>query len=262
MNCTTVQQRLLACERLGDPPTELRDHLSACPDCRAWQRKALALEDGIHALSVRPSTGPAAFVRELLTDHAIGPDGLPWWVQPHRRRVRRPRERLRQRVALAFALAAGLAIFALGWSAWRHGAPRPGQGISPDPAAVRLDLIHQKLDGTRTPNERVQRLADFAEELHRQAKETSADPGRVAELAQFYTEVIQDHLLPNAAAVPAAERAAVLGTIAERLRRTESDASRLKVLLGPTDVASAAGFGQIAAAAEHGIAQLTALARS
>jgi hypothetical protein len=262
MNCTTFQHRLLGCERLGDPPAELQEHLSSCSECRAWQRKAISVENNLRSLPVPPSTGASAFVQDFLTDRALGPDGLPWWVQPHRRRGRRVGERLRQRVALAFALAAGLAIFALGWWVWPHrGSPEGSQVAVRDPAAQRRDQIQQKLAGTRTAGERVQKLAEFAEELHRSAQDVSTDATRVAELAHFYTEVIRDHLLPDAAAIPVADRAALLGKIAERLRRTESDALRLKVYLQLNRNASADGFADIALAAHEGSLRLAALAR-
>jgi hypothetical protein len=261
MNCTTVQQRLLACERVGDPPAELQDHISSCPECLAWQRKALRIEERVRGLPVPPSSGPAAFVEEFLADRAIGPDGLPWWVLPYRRHVRLAREGVRQRVALAFALAAGLAIFALGWWAWPHRGSREDQGtVVRDPRAERLAQIRQRLAGTRTAGERVQKLADFAEELHRQARGASGDAGRVAEAAVFYTEVIREHLLPGANAVPVEERAGLLG-IAERLLRTESEARRLQTDLQLIAGASAAGFRDIADAAHDGSLRLAALAR-
>jgi hypothetical protein len=264
MNCTNIQQRLLASEHLARLPAEVQDHLRDCPACRSWHQRALSLEQQVRSLPVPPSRGPGAFVQKFLTgDPAVGPDGLPWWVQSRPRRARRPNERLRLRVALAFAMAAGLAIFALGWWAWPQPGPREAVApVVPDRAAERLARIQERLHGTRTAGERVERLADLAEELQGEAKKAaeSGDAVKLAEAAQFYTQVVQDHLLFHADAVPVADRHEVLGNVAMRLRRTESEASRRATELRPAAETVACEFDHIASAAGDASSRLAKMA--
>jgi hypothetical protein len=261
MNCTAIRNRLLACEQPDFPPPEVREHLADCAACRAVQQRVVQLEQQIVALPVLPSDGRAAFVlRFLAGDEAGG--------SPARRPGPRLKDNVRRKVALAFALAAGLAIFALGWWAWRQAEPTP----TPPVVAVgsrlpdRQAQLRQKLEGAQTPAERVQRLADLAEELQKEALDHQKDADRLADVARFCVQVVREDLLKYAREyareVPQAKRKDLLTAVAVRLQRIESEASRLATELKAEKAASAAAsFGKIASAARDADDCLLALAR-
>jgi hypothetical protein len=256
MNCTAIRNRLLACEQPDFPPPEVREHLADCAECRSLQQRVVQLEQHLVALPVPPSDGRAAFVlRFLAGEEALRP--------PTRLPTPRLTEKARRKVALAFALAASLAVFALGWWSWPHpeptSPPGPGRSVS---RPSRLELLEKELAAIQTPAERVRRLADEAEKLQKEARTYRADTERLNEVAHFYVQVVRDHLLEHARQVPAAERQMLLPGVAERLRHIESEASRLQTeLRAEMAAAAASSFGEIASAARDADRCLLALAR-
>jgi hypothetical protein len=258
MNCTVVRRRLLSLERPAQPPPDLRPHLAGCPECRAWQRRLLQVEEAVARLPVPHSEARSAFVLRFLGGNEV--------VRLHPPSPSLPVEEWRLKVAVAFALAAGLAVFALGWWAWHNQTP---EVFVPDKIAVRpegpqkpdrMGQLRQKLEGARTPRERVMRLADLAEEVQKEARDHQADAEGLAEVAGFYAQVVREHLLANARAVPAAERDKLV-PVAERLRHLESEASRLATGLTVESPARAASFESIALAARESEHTLRMLAR-
>jgi hypothetical protein len=254
MNCTTVRQHLLASERPGQPAAALASHLAGCSACRGWQRRLVRLEQDIPRLPVPPSEPPASFLEQLR--HGPSPGKLispPFRLRPNPDAVR---EGGRQKVALAFALAASLVVFALGWWAWpRQNEPRTTQVV-----VNYQERLSRQLVAARNPRERVAGMADLAEELLRDAREQQARPGRVAELA-FQFELLGRDLHGDALRVPLRERVACLGGVAERLRRLESQASQLAVEWAVEHGDSARSLRRIAAAAREADRKLTALVR-
>src|SRR4051794_32252883 len=120
MNCAAIQRSLLSCERPEQPPLEVCRHLVGCDACRDCQRRLVEVEQQLPLLPVPPSTGREAFVARVRAGEVpvAGRSGvLPLWLQ----RSRPPlKERGLKKLALAFALAAALSAFALGWWAWPH----------------------------------------------------------------------------------------------------------------------------------------------
>ncbi len=256
-NCTIIQRRLLGCERPTEPPPEIRAHLDSCTECRAYHQRLVHLEQQVRSQAVPPSRSRGKFVLELLA---------PGEIRPLRLAMPRNRESGRQKVAVAFALAAGLAIFALGWWAWPH-RPTP-QGTAREPVAQRPNPRpdrHVDLNvrlAARTPTERVRRLSELAEDLHREAQSLGrGDADHLREVAGFYREVVHQHLLAQARAIPVKDRLAVLKVVIERLQRTESEATRLadELKAGAADAAMA--FHDMAGVARDGSRELLALAR-
>jgi hypothetical protein len=211
------------------------------------------MEQGVSQLPVPQSATKAAFVLQFLS----GP--LPARQAPPTLRLK---EIGRRKVAMAFALAAGLAFCALGMWAWTN---RPAEGSrqhsSTPTLAQRTEQLQLRLVTARTPTERVQCLADMADEVLGEARTQLADAGRVDEVARFYAQLIGEHLLSHARAMPRAECAALLPGVAERLGRAESEASRLAVELDAQNRLAAASFRQIALAASDGNRRLLALSR-
>jgi hypothetical protein len=257
MNCTAIRNRLLACEQPDFPPPEVREHLAACAACRSVQQRVVQLEQQLVALPVPPSQGRAAFVLRFLA----GGEALP---PPARRPTPRLTEAVRRKVALAVALAASLAVFALGWWAWPKAEPIAEKQVAilPPSHPDRQAQLRNKLEGAKTPAERVQRLADLAVELQEEARTHREDADRLREVARFWIEVVRDHLVPDARRVPQAERKDLLTAVAVRLGRIESEASRLATeLRAQASAAAADSFGDIASAARDADRCLLALAR-
>jgi DNA-binding transcriptional regulator of glucitol operon len=254
MNCTAIRNRLLACEQPDFPPPEVREHLADCAECRSLQQRVVQLEQHLVALPVPPSDGRAAFVlRFLAGEEAFRPlTRLP---------APRLAEKVRRKVALAFALAASLAVFALGWWSWPQPEPTsPPVAGRGDPRSPRQEQLDRAL-AAHTPAERVSRLADLAEKLQEDARTHQADPERRDEAARFCVQVVRNHLLEHARQVPPEERLALLNAVAGRVQRIESKASHLenelKAQMAP---AAAASFGEIASAARDAERCLLALA--
>jgi hypothetical protein len=253
MNCTAIQKRLLACEQPDFPPPEVREHLADCAECRSLQQRVVQLEQHINRLPVPPSTGQAAFVRRFLAGE-----------ETPRPAVRRPTPRLtekvRRKVAVAFALAASLAVFALGWWTWPQVEPTSPPVVERRSPSVHQELLEKAL-AAHTPGERVQRLADLAEQWQAEAQTHQADAKRRDEAARFCVQVVRGHLLEQARQVPPEERQALLNAVALRVQKIESKASHLEKELEAQAPAAAASFGEIASVARDADHILLALAR-
>jgi hypothetical protein len=117
-----------------------------------------------------------------------------------------------------------------------------------------------RLRSATIPRERVQALAGLADEVLSQARDPTGDPRHLADLARFYDQLVRSDLLEHASALPAEERAAVLGPLVKQLERHESDASRHEAsLLRKHAPAEAASLRVMAAAARNGNLRLRAL---
>jgi hypothetical protein len=268
VNCSIIQRRLLAAEQPDQPAAEVKSHLSECATCRAWQRRLVQMERQIAAMPVPPSTAKVKLLRRILSPSAIPNEAvrpaatqqppLPWPAQKPG-----PKERGLRKMSVAFALAAALLVFALGWWAWPHNQPR----VTTEPASLtRIQRQQKKLDErlakvllVDAPRERFLKLADLAEEVHGEARQMVDNADELDLWARFYTRVVREHLLVQARQLPPADRPAVLDRIALSLQRTESAATSLATKLKATSPNSAASFDRIALAARQGEEDLRAL---
>jgi hypothetical protein len=263
VNCTVIQRRLLAAEQPDQPAADIQSHLAECPVCRACQRRLVQLERQIPLLPVPPSTAKAELLHRILGPSTapaprplVGERPNPWrsTLAPG------PKERGLRKVSVAFALAATLLIFALGWWAWPHNPPPPHPTISREQRdAKKLEERLAKVFLGETPRERVQRLAALAEEIHGEAREMVDNTERLDQWARFYTRIVGEHLLEQARQVPPEERRQVLADVADRLVGMESKASRLAHQLQTKSPRSATSFDQIAFVAHKGEQDLRAL---
>jgi hypothetical protein len=219
MTCTIIRHRLLASERPDQPCAESARHLANCPSCQAWLRRLVRLERQIPQLHVPTCPPPVALMDRILQS---APVPLVRRPAPPSSDTRRIREGGRQKLALAFSLAATLALFTFAWWAWP---PRPPTSAAhTDPYVAR---VNERLQRAQTPRDRVVVLTDLAEEFVAEARKHVADPQRLARLAHDFDRLVQDDLLAHARTIPIAERAAILGPISDRLRQADSEASRL-----------------------------------
>ena len=227
MKCKAVRHHLLASERPARPAAVVADHLAHCPACRSWQRQLARIERLVPELRVPPANGKLDCVREVIHGTAYGRDG-------QRETSWQRRERALRKVAVTFALAAGLLFFALVMYAWQHQRDEHwASNTSPSQPEI-LRLVKHYDDGKgplwdAPPRERVTRLAKMVDALHAQVRQRTHD-GAVNDLpvlAHHYDVLVQDGIVAYAREIPSEDRAEVLGSIAEQLSRAESEARRL-----------------------------------
>jgi hypothetical protein len=272
MNCARLQQTVLESERPEQPTHAFQQHLSRCPSCQAWHQLLVATERDISLLPVPASSARARFVQRILTGEPLSTNSRlresnsdngrqaprSIWLEPRQPLVK---ERGLRKLAVAFSLAAALAVFALGFWAWQH--EKPTVQIDPVVAELkaRQHLRDQRLANVQTPRERVKVLADIADTLHHEllALARSADGERLTMLARFYGEVVRDSLLFHAGLVPTRERRN-LEAVAGQLRDTESELLRMLALEdNRIPAAAAAPLREVAQAARFGHDRLRAL---
>jgi hypothetical protein len=85
---------------------------------------------------------------------------------------------------------------------------------------------------------------------------------RLDQWARFYVRVVSENLMEQARRLPPADRPAVLKGITDRLRYTESNATRFATELKVRAPKSAASFDHIAFAARKGQQDLRELMRA
>jgi len=155
MKCKAVRHHLLASERPARPAAVVADHLAHCPACRSWQRQLARIERLVPELRLPPSNGKLDCVREVIHGTAYGRDG-------QRETSWQRRERALRKVAITFALAAGLLFFALVMYAWQHQRDEHWANTMPPSQPEILRLVKHYDDGKSPlwdapPRERVTR---------------------------------------------------------------------------------------------------------
>jgi hypothetical protein len=263
MNCHTAQRRLLGSERPDEPSAEVEGHLAACAACRAWQQRLAEVERLLPLLPVPASAARGELVQRVLSgplpppaEPAPGPPVPPLLSRPSLPTAP-PKERGLRKLALAFALAAALGAFAVGWWAWPHEAP----GLLPalDPVALQREERGRLLREAGAPREQVKLLTQMVRDLHAEVREHADDPDRLALAARVYAEVVGQDLLAHAREVPAAERAEALAEVANSLGLAESEMERLAA--GAPSERQRAPLRELAASARDGDRRLRALIR-
>jgi hypothetical protein len=263
MNCDTTRRQLLASLQPEKPSAEARAHLALCPACRSLHRRLVQIERQLPLLPVPPSAARDALLQTILEEPAPAPEPLP---APARPTVRLPwqasrgsREGGRQKLALAFALTAALVVIAVTLLLWPQASPSSRQGMFAELQKQRDD----RLRAARTPRQRVETLAKLADEVMATAHRHSGDARRMAQVADFYRELVREDLPRHAEKMPTTpEESKALAAVAECIRRHESAALQLAAKLknGPPTVL--ASLNRIATAAREGSAHLRALAGS
>lgn len=254
MNCDAAQRRLLS----GDRPDRLAEdvlrHLDGCPPCRLFGRRLAQAERQIRLLPVPPSSAKAAFVRRFRQSAppVVLHRPVPWSTPPKERGLRK--------LSLAVAIAAVLAVFAIGLGSLpRHFEPP----TRPAPAwLVQARYQIYRATALPTPRERVARLSALATDLRNQARAMTR-AGRIEDLASIttlYSDLVDDDLLAHARALPAADRRDLLDQVAKNLGDAESEFSRLAAESG--NATAAESLHRLAFAAGDGGRHIRRLLRS
>jgi hypothetical protein len=220
-----IRRRLLAQESPAHPSAEALAHLDTCPACRAWHRRLLAVERQLPLLPVPPSTGKDRVLRAVLTHAPTEPPRTEAPIATLRPTAWQStlKERARQKLALAFALAATLLVFALGILVLPRAKDDP---VNPrDAYRAKLERERDELLAVHhTPSERVRSLAAMAKRLWLEARMLAdSDLERLGSLARFYGDLVEKDLLTQAGKVPLEERRIVLRAVQEQMQEAESD---------------------------------------
>jgi hypothetical protein len=237
MNCDAAQRRLLSEDRPDRPAEDVRRHLDGCSACRLLSRRLVQIERQIALLPVPPSSAKDAFTRRFRRSAApvMLRGAIPWPT---------PKERGQRKLSFAVAIAAVLAVFAIGLWSWPH-------HIEPT-APTLLTQARYPFDHATTPRQRVEKLSALATDLQNQAR-TMTLTGRVEDLASIttlYSDLVGGDLLTDARALSPAERRVVLNEVADNLARAESEFSRLAA--APANAATAESLRRLALAAGDG----------
>jgi hypothetical protein len=242
MNCSTLRRNLLAADHPSEPSPPEKGHLAACPVCSKWHGRLVRLERHLPALLVPACPVPLDLLAQIRTPSIR----FPGRVRPagHPRNLQGGRQKL----ALAFSLAASLAIFAVGWWAW----PR----VQPDrPIAAVSDTYQKqrdaKIDRASTPAERAGALADLADDWLAEARQKPHDSARLAVLAGHFERLVREDLMHYVLQVSPGERRILAKDLARRLGGLESEASRLAVEWQSHHANSVASLHRIAASARE-----------
>jgi hypothetical protein len=262
MSCEATRRHLLSLERPDRPPAALRPHLAECPACREWVIGLTELEARVPYLPVPPSEAAKARLLKQLREPALVPESLR--VEIPILPFTPPKERGLRKLAVAMALVAALVTVAIGLS-YLQRQPDAQQEVAaaPTPAEIQKwmrELRDRRLARAETPRQKVEVLAEFADGLLTQVRQSGDLPTaeRLELLATVYNETLQQEMLKHARAVSPDEQRVLLPRLAGEMGRTESEFTRLA---SEAPEAAAVHLRQIAATAHECDQRLRQLAR-
>jgi hypothetical protein len=250
MNCQALQRWLLKADHPGRVPAEVRDHLADCAACRELQRRLLLIEQHVPLMPVPPSEARADFLHKFLA-----PPEPPLVVRP---RVAAPPVRLWGYLAAAAAILLFLGTTAVVFYLIRPNPVEPGAApVASHARPPLLDTLLERdlrLARATTQRERVEALADLAEDLHGETQllAPEANPADLDALARLYADVVREGIVPRARDLAPTERQEVLARVARRLSETATAADRRSHQVP----ASARALEVIARAAREGDGEL------
>jgi hypothetical protein len=229
MNCDKTKKWLLACHPDEHPSQEVQSHLISCKKCSRLQKNLISLENRVAGMPVPPSRKKDSFLEQVRNGQPFVKDVLlpDQWLQQHRLL---PRERGVRKVSLAVALAACLAIVALGL--W-FGNLKPGNTIADNATNPLLSLRENRdrlLASAHSPREKVELLGKLANSLQKEAIEQAkkTDHTDLGTTSRFFREVIGSDLIPVARQLAVEDRKAVLQPIVIMLANLESEIQRTR----------------------------------
>lgn len=262
MTCEATRKQLLSLERPDRPPAAVRPHLAECAACREWVSNLADLESRVAELPVPSSEAAKARVLKQLREPPPVLDTFR--VEIPTLPFTPPKERGLRKLAFALSLAAAVVMIAVGLSFLQRQSAAPQvAGATQTPAEHQKwlkELRALKLAKADTPRQKVEVLAEFADDLLRKIRQAGTLPPaeELQLLAAVYNETLRDELLTHARAVSPNEQRVLLPRLATEMGRTESEFARLA---SEAPEAEAAQLRQIAAAAHECDQALRQLAR-
>jgi len=269
MNCDAVQNLILALPDPREQTPALREHTRGCAACAAFARRAAKLETVLAALPV--PAAPEGKKADLLDD-LTRPDPMILPMPAARRSggngvAERAARFLRRNAGAAAGLAAA-ALIAVGglWFATRPPKPIPDElaKVQKHPLLDKVVARDVQLARAASPTQKLEALGGMAEELAGEARGMArlAPGAELRQMAGWYEKVVRDGLVPQSAKlpphVPAAEKAALLQTIATKL---DADADAADKLSGEAPQDAQPALKRIADAARDGGQKLRAADR-
>jgi hypothetical protein len=259
MSCEATRRHLLTAERPDSPPPALGPHLAECAACRDWLRNLTELEARVPLLPVPASDAAKDRLLKQLREAAPTPE--PLRVVAPVLPFTPPKERGLRKASLAVALAAAVVLLAVGLSVWPRSISGPETPVArpqADARALIRGVRDERMAKARTPRDRLEVLAEFADDLLREVLQSDALPPteRLELLAQVYEETVRENLLEQARLLAPDVRRKLLPRVASELGRTESEFSRLAAAAPDAK----AHLERIAAAARDGDRELRRLA--
>ena len=245
MNCSTLRRNLLAADHPAAPSAVEAGHIASCAACRAWHGRLVHLEKRLPTLLVPACPVPSSLLGQIRS--------------PTVRLASHPRDPQmgRQKLALAFSLAASLAVFSVGWWAW------PRIQSDDHPATVVAESYQSRRDHelahAKTPVERAGALTDLADDFLAEARRQANDPARLAVLAAHFDRLVREDLMDHVRRVSPGERGPLVTTLTRRLGSIESEASRLAADWQVRHASSAAALRRIAVSAREADRRLRAI---
>jgi hypothetical protein len=274
MNCDVVQRLVLGCESPDRPSADAAAHLADCAACREWLVRLLQMERAVPYLPVPPAEAARSALMRRILSRAPGKKKEPvaekhrpsiamvvgsWIMDPHAS----PRRRVA--AGLVAGVAAALLLFITGWLIWDGDQHDSATQARATPARIPADKLVADLHrfGIHEPEgkvgpERVTAMAAAAEVLRTRAAERSGADDELVALAQLYSRVVEEGVVKTAEGLSAADRRAILGSIAADLYRADSEWHRLSQQTGLAPAAKDA-LAKAALAAHNGHARLREL---
>jgi hypothetical protein len=240
MKCAKIQSRLLAAERPEQPGSDVKRHLAECASCRALYRRLVRVEHDIRHISVPPSTRRPGFVAQFVQQTPVdlpvaarqtSPD-LPVAGQAIlplvkvTRPATPPKERGLRKLAIAIALAASLAIFAVGlWAMHTKGPEKPNE------VAILRKNLDTRITVAETSRDKAEIVVEFADKVQTEVRTLSQEKvvngKQLADLAKFYRELVNDDLQTQVRALvqdikDTNQRREAVASLTKRLHATAS----------------------------------------
>lgn len=234
MNCHHARNRIMAVEEPASLPEELAEHLEGCEPCRAWMRTYEQMNGALNRLAVPAAAGYGKIavlerIRGVPTIAAT-PSGnhkpfdavkpMPIDLDDDLPVKNRRLAPLAAKYWPVGVIAATLLIGVIAWLNLRGQKPQQQTPQPSDPMLDNVVRLNVEFARAQAPADRVEVLTKLADELNQEMRDIArADSTgeNMQALEQMYRKVVLQGLIAQAKLVLPAQRAAVLGPIANRL---------------------------------------------
>ena len=174
MKCKQAQKHLLGSIRPDEPADDVQAHLASCPECRELQRQLLLVEKHVPMLPIPTSISGKASTIERLFILKIEDEYTRQSQRVQRSSIFLSRSSL---LRWSAGLAAACVLLAAGLWALQNWPQTPGS-IAEKPLLDRLVERDLDLAKAETAEDRLNTLADLADDLHKETRALAKDCAR------------------------------------------------------------------------------------